>query len=273
MTILRAGLIGDNISRTRLPAALQIMCNQAGWQLEFELIDTVGRQGFDFATCVDDLRGQGWSGVTVTHPWKRDAARYAGLGMAADVVHLGAANTLIFDDQVTGYNTDYTGFLSVWRGMMRAGVPGRVAMAGAGGVARALAPALQTLGAEHIAVWDSDHAAAQDLVALLPGPATALEPGDVAQAVRTADGLVNATPMGMVEHPGSAFDAADLEPQGWAFDAVYTPVETQFLRDANAVGLRILTGFDLFQHMAVRSFETYTGVDLNIDEVMPHLLR
>nr|WP_239479614.1 shikimate dehydrogenase [Actibacterium sp. 188UL27-1] len=270
---MRAGLIGENISRTRLPAALQIMCNRAGLHLEFELIDTADRVEFDLAACVDDLRQRGWSGVTVTHPWKRAAAQYAGPGMAEDVAHLGAANLLVFGDTVAGFNTDYSGFLSAWRAQLGQDVPGRVAMAGAGGVARALGPALQTLGALHVVCWDVSLARAQDLTARLSGPATALKHDEISQAVRTADGVVNATPIGMAEHPGSAFDSADLGGQSWAFDAVYTPVDTAFLQDANAAGLRILTGFDLFRHMALRSFQTYTGVDLHPDEIMPHLLR
>ncbi|MEM1232807.1 MAG: hypothetical protein AAGH70_01645 [Pseudomonadota bacterium] len=47
MSTLRAGLIGAHISATRLPAALQMLCAEAGWSLEFQLIDTADRD-FDF---------------------------------------------------------------------------------------------------------------------------------------------------------------------------------------------------------------------------------
>ncbi len=49
-----------------------------------------------------------------------------------------------------------------------AGRPGRVAMAGAGGVARAIAPALAEPGANEISVWDTDPARARTLAALKP---------------------------------------------------------------------------------------------------------
>ncbi|MGB3556723.1 MAG: hypothetical protein WBA25_19015, partial [Jannaschia sp.] len=80
-----------------------------------------------------------------------------------------------------------------------------------------------------------------------------------AAAIGRADGLVNCTPMGMAPHGGSAFDAAGIGGQGWAFDAVYTPTETPFLIAARAAGLAVMTGFDLFRFMAMASFAVYTG--------------
>jgi shikimate dehydrogenase len=72
----------------------------------------------------------------------------------------------------------------------------------------------------------------------------------------------------MAEYPGTAFDPGLMGQQSWAFDAVYTPTQTMFLRDANVAGLSILTGFDLFRSMALRSFEAYTG--LHVDDAALH---
>ena len=68
MGVLKAGLIGEHISRTRLPAALDIMCQMHGLTLDFQLIDTADMVDFDFTAKVDALRDAGWTGVTVTHP-------------------------------------------------------------------------------------------------------------------------------------------------------------------------------------------------------------
>ena len=270
MRTLRAGLIGEHISRTRLPLALDIMCKREGWELEFELIDTAGIEAFDFRTTVDACRARGWTGVTVTHPFKTAAAAYAGDGMLPELRGLGASNTLVFGPPLSGHNTEFTGFISAWQAEMDR-APGHVAMAGAGGVARALGPALARLGATEIVIWDRDRTRAEDLAALI-GPAALVVPVDEAEdAVRRADGLVNATPVGMREYPGSAFDADLIGPQAWAFDAVYTPTNTRFLQDAAAAGLQTLSGFGLFQHMAIRSFHAYTGIMPDADAVLPLL--
>lgn len=270
MSVLRAGLIGEHIGRTRLPFALEIMCGMAGWTLEFELIDTAGRGDFDFGATVDGLRAKGWTGVTVTHPWKTRAADYAGGAMLPELRGLGASNTLVFGPRLSAHNTDFTGFIGAWQASMD-GPPGRVAMAGAGGVARALGPALARLGAEEIALWDTEAARAEALAGMIGPVARVVSPGQAEPAIRAAAGLVNATPMGMREYPGSAFDAALIGPQKWAFDAVYTPTETRFLRDAAAAGLTTLSGFDLFRHMAIGSFHAYTGIALDPARVLPKL--
>lgn len=257
---LRASLIGEHIQKTRLPAALRIMCDEAGIELAFDLIDTALLDSFDFDRQVEELIEAGWTGVTVTHPYKMDAARFAGAGMTGEAANLGAANTLIFGDPLTGLNTDFTGFLGAWRHIMGDEKPGRVAMAGAGGVAQAIGPALVQLGAEKLSLWDMAHDRAQALAAKIGPKAVAVPAEDAEQAVRDANGLVNATALGMAQYPGSAIAPELLGGQRWAFDAVYTPTNTEFLVAAHEAGLKTISGFDLFRHMALGTFEAYTGI-------------
>ncbi|MEO1549773.1 MAG: shikimate dehydrogenase [Pseudomonadota bacterium] len=265
---ITAGLIGSHIGRSRLARGLEVLCNHHGLELAFEPIDSAVLPAFDFAACVESLRAKGWTGVTVTHPQKPQAAAFAGAHMAPDVAHLGASNTLIFRP-LSGHNTDYSGFLAAWRARMGS-APGRVAMAGAGGVARALGPAFATLGARDIALWDEDPDRATDLASRIGPPARAIPPQEIAEAVALADGLVNATPLGMGADARSAFQLSHLGPQSWAFDAVYTPVWTPFLGAARQAGLTCLTGFDLFTFMALDSFSLYA--ELPADPSLARLL-
>ena len=71
---------------------------------------------------------------------------------------------------------------------------------------------------------------------------------------------MNASALGMAEYPGMAFATNAIGRQKWAFDAVYTPPETLFLATARQAGLRPISGFELFKHMALRTFAAYTGV-------------
>ncbi len=271
MKSLRCGLIGDHISQTRFPAALELMCQEAGIELSFELIDTAGKSDFDFAQFVDGLRADNWHGVSVTHPYKQDAADYAGEGMPSELRQLGASNILVFGDTLTGFNTDYSGFVSAWTSQLPTTGVGVVALAGAGGVARAIGPALVELGASEITIFDTSADRAKDLAKRLGPCATIVSSDQWPEAIKGADGLVNATPLGMAYNPGSAFAADLIGAQAWAFDAVYTPTDTQFLTDCSHAGLTILTGFDLFQHMAMRSFQTYTGISPNHNVTLSNL--
>ncbi len=262
MDKLVAGLIGSHIQKTRLPRALKLLCDEAGIGFEFELIDTHGIADFDFGAKVDDLKQRNWSGVTVTHPHKTEAAKYAGRHLSPQIARLGASNTLIFDTPMSAHNTDFTGFVSAWQTVMGDLPPGRVAMAGAGGVARALAFALAELGATSISIWDVEPGKAEQLAADCGGPCRAILPEHATAVIGDADGLINATALGMDHAPGMAIDASLIGPQSWAFDAVYTPTNTAFLTTCRRAGLQCLTGFDLFCHMAIGSFEAYTGTDV-----------
>ncbi|KNG95625.1 shikimate dehydrogenase family protein [Pseudaestuariivita atlantica] len=274
MPTLRGGLIGAHISRTRLPAALEIMCAASGWTLDWQLIDTAEDPSFDFDATIAQARMDGWTGMTVTHPWKTHARALAGDGMAPEVAHLGASNTLVFGGTLTGHNTDYTGFLAA---LDEAGIGEirDVTVMGAGGVAEAVVPALverQKAGAR-IGVFDIDPNRAEALARR--AGATVLKKGDLTQARNRDHGLVNCTPLGMADYPGDAFDwlTPTNDPPKWAFDAVYTPVWTPFLSAARAAGLQTITGFDLFRHMAIRTFRAYTGVALDPSAILPQLAR
>lgn len=268
MSLLRAGLIGDHISRTRLPAALDLMCNAHGWGLDFELIDAAGLQNFEFDERVTLAQLEGWTGVTVTHPYKTEARRFAGDAMALDVAALGACNTLRFAGGLTGFNTDYTGVLSMFQAHAETQDPGQVTMIGAGGVAEAIGPALLSLG-HRVWIFDLVEQRAQALARTIG--ATAIASEALSHQVQASTGLVNATAMGMVEYPGSAFDPSWIGGQIWAFDAVYTPPDTQFVQDARQAGLKTISGFDLFRAMAVRSFEAFTGEVVDEAQMRPLL--
>ena len=268
---LKCGLIGGNISRTRLPLALDIMCRAEGLTLDFTPIDTEHDETFDFDATVDMLRQDGWTGVSVTHPHKTQAAAYAGSRMDKAVDHLGASNLLLFTPALSGWNTDYLGFIAAWQTVFRNRGPGEVAVAGAGGVSRAIVPALIRLGARKVTVWDLNFDAAKELARMCGRPVTAIPIEDASEAISAATGLINATALGMGGHPGTAFAPDLVGSQWWAFDAVYTPTDTAFLIDAAAKGLAVMTGFDLFRFMAIETFRVYTGLTPDRASILPQL--
>ena len=89
-SVLKIGLIGDHIGQSRFAAAMDILCSMHGMTLEFTPIDTGEIDDFDFNRKIDELIEAGWTGVTVTHPykvaararWGRDARR----GVTSDVL-------------------------------------------------------------------------------------------------------------------------------------------------------------------------------------------
>nr|WP_274630542.1 shikimate dehydrogenase [Mesorhizobium shangrilense] len=257
------GLVGRAIQASRTPAMHEREATRHGLDCTYVLID------FDRLGLADDRLGDvvaaaaecGFDGLNVTHPFKQAAIGHVD-ALAPEAEAIGAINTIVFGEAGrTGHNTDSWGFSESFR----EGLPGvrldRVVQFGAGGAGAAVACALMGLGVDALAIVDSDTARADQLVRrMAPRFAGRIELArDAASALAAADGIVNATPVGMAKYPGMSFDARHLTPRHWVAEIVYFPEETELLRCARALGCRTLAGAGMAIFQAVRAFELFTG--------------
>ena len=79
-------------------------------------------------------------------------------------------------------------------------------------------------------------------------------------SVAAADGIVNATPVGMAKYPGLPLPGEQLQRRHFVADIVYFPLETALLRHARALGCRTLPGIGMAIGQAARAFELFTGM-------------
>jgi shikimate dehydrogenase len=258
---LRLGLIGDNIAASRAPMLHRLAGELAGIAVTYDRF--VPREmNADFDAVLMRCRDMGLRGVNVTYPYKERVMAH--VAVCDDLVRrIGSANTIVFsDDGIQAYNTDHSGFVAAYRETFADMPPGIVAQIGAGGVGRAVAFGLAALGADEIRLVEKDPPRAHALKTVLSEAfpkAPRVSVHDGVAACDGADAVVNCTPIGMVGIPGTPVPAARLAGIGWAFDAVYTPVETAFKADAEAAGARVLSGFELFFHQGVHAFERFSG--------------
>lgn len=258
---VQLGLIGDKIQTSRSPDLHRLAGRLCGLDVSYELLIPPTRAE-TFDSVFDHCRTGGYRGINVTFPYKeRVLTRLA--RPSTDLVALGACNTVVFDaDGPRGANTDSTGFGSAFRHRFGDASPGIVAMAGAGGVGKAIAFALVTLGASEVRLCDADRGKAEALAATLApraeGTRIVLCDG-MTEAAEGVDGIVNATPLGMAGVGGNAIPDVALEGAGWAFDAVYTPEWTEFLTRAREACLDILSGYELFMFQGIDAFRIFTG--------------
>ncbi|MDE0459675.1 MAG: hypothetical protein OXI15_20495 [Chromatiales bacterium] len=267
MAEVRLGLIGDNIAASQAPRLHRLAGQLRGSAVRYDPL-VPAETGLGFDALLDRCAREGYRGVNVTHPYKERAA--ARVEIANPLVRaMGAVNLVRFDpDRPRGFNTDHTGFLSAWRARFGAETPGVVCQVGAGGAGRAIGFALAVLGADAIRLVDTDRGRAQALAGTLrsawPGlDATAA--GSLEDAAAGARGLVNCSPVGMDDGKGTPVPRALMRGAAWAFDAVYTPVRTRFLADAEAAGLDPLSGFELFFHQGADGLEIF--LDEPVDRV------
>jgi shikimate dehydrogenase len=262
---IKLGLIGDNITRSKSPRLHRTAGRLTGHEVTYDrLIPRDMHLTFD--EVFEQARAGGFRGINVTYPYKELVT--AKVTVIDPLVRaIGAVNTVVFDaDGPKGFNTDYTGFMAAYRAVRGEGSPGTVCLIGTGGVGKAVAFGLIGLRAEAIRCVDLDAAKAETLAEALRalGSETRIETAtNATDAAKGADGIINCTPLGMVGIGGTALPAVAMQGAKWAFDAVYTPVETQFLQDARAAGLTVISGYELFFGQGVDAWDIFTGIPLD----------
>ncbi len=170
---------------------------------------------------------------------------------------IGAVNTIVIQrDELHGYNTDAAGFVEPLRRKFGSLKDARCAIIGAGGSARAAVWALRKAGAEAaLLVRDPDKAGSVS---------DELEIESCPLSSASFDGfdiVINATPLGMRGslEPDSAVSADQFRGVRLAYDLVYNPLETRFLREARAAGCETLGGIEMLLAQAVEQFKLWTG--------------
>ncbi|WP_425101135.1 shikimate dehydrogenase family protein [Tropicibacter sp. S64] len=256
---LKLGLIGDNIARSRSPLLHRLAGAQSGVTVQYDrLIPSDLGESFD--EVFDRCTGRGYRGINVTYPYKERAAKKVTVP-DPHVAAIGAVNTVLFEpDGPRGLNTDYTGFVAAYQGVRDSG-PGVCCLIGTGGVGRALAFGLLSLEAEEIRLVDRDAGKAEALASDLRAMGTSCRIvtfGDASEAAAGAQGVLNGTPVGMVGYGGPPLPSPAMSGAQWAFDAVYTPVETEFLTNAAKAGLTIISGYELFFWQGVHAWAHFS---------------
>ncbi|KAH0469708.1 hypothetical protein IEQ34_001266 [Dendrobium chrysotoxum] len=186
--------------------------------------------------------------------------------------YIGAVNTLIkrpSDGKLIGYNTDYTGAISAIETTLQ-GSSGKVSagspladkvfvVLGAGGAGKALAYGAKEKGAR-VVIANRTYERAKELANLVGGQAISL--ADL-ENFHPEEGMIlaNTTSIGM--HPNihdTPLSKQALKSYALVFDAIYNPVVTRLLREAEELGVTIVTGMEMFIRQAMGQFELFTGL-------------
>lgn len=265
---LVTGLAGPHVQDSLLPEVLDALCRDAGLNFSFELIDTTMAPSFDFTSAIEERARRGWTGISVAGTLEFAAPGLVSGRLDRHAERAGAANLLVFDDRVSGCNTNLSGFLQCWRSATENAKPGAVALAGANGVGCSIAAALCDLGACDVAIWDEKPDRARKAAETIGGVTRAVSSGEWQTVTRDATGLVNATSTGAHNQPGIAFHESAIYGQKWALDTVCRPVNTRFMTIARESGLYCITGFEVLVHAAIESFSALTGITADHEQAI-----
>ncbi len=267
---IKAAVIGHPIGHSKSPLIHNYWIEKYGLSGSYEAVDIACE---NLKAGVENLRDKGFAGFNATIPHKEalldlcdtldDTARACG-----------AVNTVVFKDgKIRGYNTDAFGFIT----NIRAAAPdfdfakGPATVIGAGGAARAVLFGLIEAGVPKIRLANRTRAKAEALVQSLDPQQKVIETLDWDQRHAALDGanfVVNTSSLGMDKQPALELSLDDLPPAALVTDIVYSPLETDLLKNAKARGNQTVTGIGMLLHQARPAFEKWFGVLPDVDETL-----
>lgn len=182
----------------------------------------------------------------------------------------GAVNTVENKNGVlTGHNTDCAGFL---KALDMAGITlgGNVLVCGSGGVSRMFAFESVLAGADlTIAVREEDISSGEkikeEIKAKLDKEVKLIT---LSQVQGEYDVLINGTPVGM--HPKAdacVLPKEKVQKAKAVFDAVYNPIETQFIKYAKEAGIKCSNGLPMLVWQAAVAQEIWFGVEFTAEQI------
>ena len=195
------------------------------------------------------LRSADAGGANVTIPYKHAVMEHLA-GVDAEAMRARAVNTIAKDgERLIGSNTDVDGIRAA---LAEVGLEPRgadVIVLGAGGSARAAAVALDGAHLTFVARRPDETD--------VPGRVVAWGDASWSRQARSADLLLNATPLGRRDEMPLRPNA--LPRDGAVIDLVYVRGGTPLVRKARSLGLRTADGWGILLAQGARSFEIWTG--------------
>ena len=220
-------------------------------------------------TAVRGLPALGFRGANVTVPHKQAVMPFLD-EIEAGAKAIGAVNTIVVgaDGRLSGYNTDWSGFLA---DLAALAVPARgrdCLILGAGGSARAVTYALgQAGGRARVLARRPSQAErlVEDLRPYTSASLTAHPLADLSALIPslTRPLIVNATPLGMTprEETSPWPENCPFPSGAFVYDLVYNPRQTRLMRQAQAAGGRAANGLGMLVRQGAAAFRLWTGVE------------
>ncbi len=263
-------LFGDPVTHSISPAIHNAAFAAAGLDVTYLLRHVTPR---NLPDAISKLTDGSYLGANITLPHKVTAMQWID-HVSDESASVGAINTIACTPaeggvRLSGYNTDVAGFLEP---LADREFPGDEAVIfGTGGSARAVSFALSRHPQiSRISIVSRTPESADSLAKVCSKFGKLFNAATYRCArefVRSAGIIVNATPLGMSPAPEhSPWTWPDHPREGAiAYDLVYTPAKTKFLRLAESKGATAIGGLDMLIGQAAESFFHWTGIEMDRD--------
>ncbi|MCF6238761.1 MAG: shikimate dehydrogenase [Candidatus Marinimicrobia bacterium] len=205
-------------------------------------------------------------GFNVTIPHKSAIIPYLD-DINARTAPIGAVNCIRrHDGKLTGYNTDWYGFVKSLEAANVDLTGKKVVVLGSGGAARAITFGLARIGAGLTTIIARDPKRAKTMIKDLGDSAEGLKitgcawDGSAVEPIEKAYCLVNCTPIGMKPKTRETpLDGDILASIDVVVDTIFSPLNTRLLSEAIFSDCQTVSGLDMYLYQAMASVDIWFG--------------
>ena len=202
------------------------------------------------------MKSLGIEGASVTLPFKEEVLRYLD-DVTENARTIGAVNTIVnWGGRLIGENTDWIGLVRDLKDHVQ--IKGKTfAVLGAGGMARAAVFGILHEGGKAV-IFNRTGERGEALACAFNCQAL---PWAALDGFR-ADVLIQTTPVGMAPDINSSpLKKESLANFHYVLDAIYNPLKTKLLRDAEEMSCIPISGVGLFVHQGAEQIRIWTGLE------------
>ena len=259
------GLIGYPLGHSLSKVIHEAGFKSLGVEATYDILETSPDSLVDR---IKYLKSNGYKGFNVTIPLKlpvslfvNEVDKYADLARAVNTIYIDADKTL------KAYNTDVIGF----RRAISKDIDLRnkhVGILGTGGAAHAACVALSECGVKKIDFFTRSIPNSIELMNYVRRQFENITFNvyqiENIRNLAEYDMLVNTTPIGMLGLAGDMMPVEEyaiksLRSDAVIYDVIYNPKKTLFIKTAEKLGLRTITGLDMLVYQAVAAQEIWFG--------------
>ncbi len=279
---MKAAVIGSPVSHSLSPAIFGFLASEAkkvenSFTLDYTAQELSNSQLSTFVSSVKETPN--FLGFNVTLPHKETILPFLD-HQSEEANCIGAVNVVhVNQGSLKGYNTDCFGIEKTLDECQFDPKQKNVLLIGAGGAAKATAYTLGKLGAKQVIVYNPRSTRGQKLAStfarVFPGTSYRAISDQAELALTSFSLVINATPVGMKESADDrTFDFLSTLPftsNALAFDLIYTPADTLFLKTARACGLKTIGGLPMFVWQALGTWSIWLGEPPNLKRLRTEL--
>jgi shikimate dehydrogenase len=188
-------------------------------------------------------------GLNVTIPYKQAIIPFLD-ELSPTAARIGAVNVIrISEGKLTGYNSDYEGFLQSLRMFYPQHSGSQALVLGSGGASKAVQAALENLSIPYRVVSRNPEAGELSYDHLTP------------EVMETCDLIINATPLGTFPEVDSCppIPYQYLTFRHFLYDLVYNPSETLFMKKGKGAGAQVKNGAEMLQLQAEAAWQIWNA--------------